>query len=325
MSIITERRLINLNSEDSIQKLNGTFLSDVIFNFSNVLKEEKTILFCEGGVYNAQIPVSFYGLNYTNVKLNYQFNSINYSITLNVGNYTFTTLSTEMSNKFLLNGHTISLTINKTSGIITFTASGGTLNKFIESGSTIWRILGFSDKSGDVNAILNIITPPYLLNLLGIKKLKIYSEALGIYSLDSKNYSTSTLIDTINVNVPAYGLILHENQQAIYSRLKKKTINQIDIQIKDEYSNFINMNNTDWSITLALIIYRRVDLEENNDLNKIIETLGNITNILENTVLTPQTPNNAEIQEEQPITTDLGQQPLEVDDLDLLLYENPNF
>lgn len=324
MSIITERRLINLNSEDSIQKLNGTYLSDVLFNFSNVLKEEKSILFVEGGVYNAQIPVSFYSLNYTNVKLNYEFNSITYSITLNVGNYTFTTLSTEMSNQFLSNGHTIVLSINKTSGIITFTASGGTLNKFIESGSTIWRILGFSESSGDVNAILNIITPPYLLNLLGIKKLKISSEALGIYSLDSKNYSTSTLIDTINVNVPAYGLILHENQQAIYSRLKKKTINQIDIQIKDEYSNFINFNNTDWSITLALIIYRRVDLEENNDLNKVIETLGNITNILQESIQTPQTTTTR--QEEQPIQEQqLQEQPLEVDDLDLLLYENPNY
>ena len=324
MSIITERRLINLNSEDAIQKLNGTYLSDVLFNFSNVLKEEKSILFVEGGVYNAQIPVSFYSLNYTNVKLNYEFNSITYSITLNVGNYTFTTLSTEMSNQFLSNGHTIVLSINKTSGIITFTASGGTLNKFIESGSTIWRILGFSESSGDVNAILNIITPPYLLNLLGIKKLKISSEALGIYSLDSKNYSTSTLIDTINVNVPAYGLILHENQQAIYSRLKKKTINQIDIQIKDEYSNFINFNNTDWSITLALIIYRRVDLEENNDLNKVIETLGTITNILQESIQTPQTTTTE--QEEQPIQEQqLQEQPLEVDDLDLLLYENPNY
>ena len=142
--------------------------------------------------------------------------------------------------------------------------------------------------------------------------------------MDSKNYSTSTLIDTINVNVPAYGLILHENQQAIYSRLKKKTINQIDIQIKDEYSNFINFNNTDWSITLALIIYRRVDLEENNDLNKVIETLGTITNILQESIQTPQTTTTE--QEEQPIQEQqLQEQPLEVDDLDLLLYENPNY
>ncbi len=61
MTDIKEKILINLNSEDAI-KNNGSFLSDVLFNFPLVLDQQKDILFVEGGVYNCSIPVSFYNI-----------------------------------------------------------------------------------------------------------------------------------------------------------------------------------------------------------------------------------------------------------------------
>jgi len=323
MDIISERRLISLNSEDATQYFNDTFLSNVMFNFSDVLKDERNILYVEGGIYNCQIPCSFYAVNYSNNVLYYSLNSIIYSVTVPVGNYNFTNFASQMVSKFLANGHVMVITIDKTTGIITFTNSTGTLNYFRESGSTIWRVLGFATGSGNFNATANVITPPYLLNLLGIKKLKIYSNALGINSLDSKSSITNTLIDTLGVNTPAYGLLTYDNQQAIYSKLKQKTINQIDIQIKDEKNDYVNFNNTDWSITLALIIYRKLETT-NTDLQEVIDTLGNIVPLLEkveqNTeyLLPPEdlSLQNTQIQENVPILTDVG-------DLDILLYENP--
>ena len=311
MDIISERRLISLNSEDATQYFNGTFLSNMIFNFSDVLKDERNILYVEGGIYNCQIPCSFYAVNYTNNVLFYSLNSIIYSITVPVGNYNFTNFASQMVSKFLVNGHIIVITIDKTTGIITFTNSTGTLNYFIETGSTLWRVLGFETGSGNFNATANVITPPYLLNLLGIKKIKIFSNSLGINSLDSKSSITNTLIDTLGVNTPAYGLLTYDNQQAIYSKLKQKIINQIDIQIKDENNEFINFNNTDWSVTLALIIYRKLETT-NSDLQDVIDTLGNISVILEQQIAQESNP----IQEVDPIQEDVG-------DLDLLLYENP--
>jgi len=309
MDIISERRLISLNSEDATEYYNGTFLSNLMFNFTEVLKDERNILYVEGGIYNCQIPCSFYAVNYTNNVLFYSLNSISYSVTVPVGNYNFTNFASQMVSKFLVNGHIIVITIDKTTGVITFTNSTGTLNYFSETGSTLWRVLGFETGSGNFNATANIITPPYLLNLLGIKKLKIYSNALGINSLDSKSSITNTLIDTLGVNTPAYGLLTYDNQQAIYSKLKQKTINQIDIQIKDEKNDFVNMNNTDWTITLALIIYRKLETT-NTDLQELIDVLGNIVPILEdNTTIQDNT------KQQEPILTDVG-------DLDLLLYEN---
>ena len=138
-------------------------------------------------------------------------------------------------------------------------------------------------------------------------------------SLDSKSSITNTLIDTLGVNTPAYGLLTYDNQQAIYSKLKQKTINQIDIQIKDEFNNYVNFNNTDWSITLALIIYRKLETS-NTDLQELIDVLGDIVPILEQ-VLPAETQGSSETEvlgesENQPILEDVG-------DLDLLLYENP--
>ena len=100
----------------------------------------------------------------------------------------------------------------------------------------------------------------------------------------------------------------------------QKTINQIDIQIKDEKNDFLNMNNTDWSITLALIIYRKLETS-NTDLQELIDVLGDIVPILEEKQNTAET--SIPMEEnlggftgtEIPIEEDVG-------DLDLLLYEN---
>jgi len=333
--ILKERRLINLNSEDATFKNNGTFLSNVSFGFSHVLKEERDVIYVEGGVLNAQIPVSFYSINYTNNILFYYLNSTIFSITIPVGNYNFTTFASAMVAQFLANGHTMTVTINQTTGVITITNSTGTLNYFQESGSTSWRVLGFEKGSGNFNATANVLTPPYLLNLLGPKKLKIFCEAFSISSVDSKNYSTSTLIDTISIDVPSYSQLNYTNQTGEYGRLKKKEINTIDILICDENNNPINFNNTDWSLTLALIIFRQVEVT-NSDLQPLLNSLGNIEsvleplpNILDNLTNGREKPIEQPIEEEQPVDNlaeNTGYNPptLETDDLDLLLYENPN-
>lgn len=334
--ILKERRLINLNSEDATFKNNGTFLSNVSFGFSHVLKEERDVIYVEGGVLNAQIPVSFYSINYTNNILYYSLNSTIFSITIPVGNYNFTTFASAMVTRFLANGHTMTVTINQTTGVITITNSTGTLNYFQESGSTAWRVLGFEKGSGNFNATANVISPPYLLNLLGPKKLKIFCEAFSISSVDSKNYSTSTLIDTISIDVPSYSQLNYTNQTGEYGRLKKKEINTIDILICDELNNPINFNNTDWSLTLALIIFRQVEVT-NSDLQPLLNSLGNIQSVLEPlpTILDSlsQGTDKPKVEdqplEEQPVDNldeNTGYNPptLETDDLDLLLYENPN-
>ena len=265
-TLYTERRLINLNSNNASQYNNGTLLSDVVFNFASVLRDDKDIVLVEGGLLNAQIPVSFYAINQYNNALRYTLSTGSNTITVPVGNYNYLTLKSAMETAFLANSHTITLSINSVNGKITLTNStvGATFTGVNETGSTIWNVLGFRTGSGNVNAVANVVSPPYPLNLLGIKKIKFFSDALGVVAVDSSQYGSTNLVDCISVNQPSFGLISYSNTQNIYSKVKRKWINQIDLQIRDEFSNLIDFNNTGWTLTMCLIIYKKYQEHEND-------------------------------------------------------------
>ena len=334
MNIIVERRLINLNSEDASIYNNDTYLSDVVFGFKGLLKDERTMLYVEGGVLNAQIPVSFYQVAYYNNTLYYNVGATTYSITVPVGNYNFATFATAVEGAFLVNGHTFEILINDTTGKLQFSLiSGGMGFTFLgqSSGTTIFKILGFDPTQNYPDDGANNLYAPYLLNLLGAKKLKIFSQTFSNSSFDSRSATSGNLISTISVDAPSYGLIIYNNTQDSYGRLKVRRIDSIDIQIKDEYGNFINFNNTDWSITLAVLIFRNMDAKI-TDLSDVVEALNTGFNNLEQELssLVPQPPDQIDLGQneiappEEIPQEEEGQANLdETTDLDLLLYENP--
>ena len=87
-----DSRLIALNSSDATL-LNGTYKSWVMFPLNGLIIEEDNVLKIEISLVNAQIPVSFSTVNYTNNQLKIQLgtNAVQY-LTIPVGNYNATTL-----------------------------------------------------------------------------------------------------------------------------------------------------------------------------------------------------------------------------------------
>ena len=77
--VYQDNRIITLNSQDG-DKLNGTYLSNIHFNFSGLLKDEKNLIRSYITVLNAQIPVSFYIIDETNNIFNYIDDSVNKTI-----------------------------------------------------------------------------------------------------------------------------------------------------------------------------------------------------------------------------------------------------
>ena len=57
--VYQDNRIITLNSQDG-DKLNGTYLSNIHFNVSGLLKDDPNLIRSYVTVLNAQIPVSFY-------------------------------------------------------------------------------------------------------------------------------------------------------------------------------------------------------------------------------------------------------------------------
>ena len=64
MSYLDSRRII-LNSAHGIS-LNGSYKSNLFFTFNGLLTQEDNIEQVQISLVNAQIPVSFYTINYTN-------------------------------------------------------------------------------------------------------------------------------------------------------------------------------------------------------------------------------------------------------------------
>lgn len=280
MNTVREKRIINLNSENAI-KNNGTFLSNVSFNFSNVYDTDEQVISLSGGLMSAEIPVSFYSLNYTNNVLNYCLEDHGileyYTITITPGFYDYDTLFSEMSAKFLVNSHHFTMTLNETTGKMTFTHTGTkTFYSIVYNGSTCFSLLGFEDM--DYLATGDILNAPFLLDLLGTRKLKIMCHEFAGNNKDSVNSSTNQLVATVPVNQPPYGLILYSNFSNEYGNLQINNISTINIQILSELGQFINFNNTNWSMTFVLYIDRQLKNKTYNYLDNYLEVLPKYTN-----------------------------------------------
>jgi len=215
METFTETKIINLNSKNSI-KNNSTFLSDVSFTFSGLLKDEEDIIERYISIQNAQIPFSFYNINIYNNILVIQIISTIYTLTLTRGNYNATTLITEIQTQLTANGITdLTLSISTTTGILTFTKTTGSFT-IRSSGSTIYEVLGFVVGT-NYNSVSSKVNAPYPLNLLGTLRLRICS-----YELSTNNIDFSLI--TLPIETGNFGLIQYTNITNIKATLNNTSL-----------------------------------------------------------------------------------------------------
>lgn len=264
---ITEQRIIVLNSKNA-DKLNNEYLSHVRFNFRNILQKESGIIYTSVALSSAEIPCSFYNINVNNQTLKYTINSVSYTLFVPESNYNYTTFITAFVAQFNAGGHshTISMSFNKLTGKLTTTKVSGVYNIiFLYTGSTISEVLGLLSTSN--YTITTSLLHPYMLNLLGVKKLKIMSPSFSMNNYDSAGQSNGSLLQTIPVDVPSYSIITYQNQSSVMHLLKNKTINEIEIQIRDENNNLIDFNNVYWDMTIVINIYRQAMPPTDDNLN----------------------------------------------------------
>ena len=200
-----DSRIIILNSAHG-RLLNGTYKSDIEFQFNGLLKQEDDIQQVQISLVNAQIPVSWYIINYTNNLFTLQLgNNITKTYYISVGNYNANSLITTLNT--LINDSNFSITISKITGKLTFIYNT-TFTIYSDNNYSICSILGF-----DINTVYNCnfsFICPYPLNLLGYKRLEIYSQ-LQTYNYSSLNNGMCTLLSIIPIDQPSYSLITYNN------------------------------------------------------------------------------------------------------------------
>ena len=201
---ITDNKIISLNSASATLN-NGTMKSNVYFNFTGLLTDEKVVRQTYVSIVNAQIPVSYYVINSTNNLLNFTYNSIPYNYVVPEGNYNASTLISTIAG--LITSTPIAITINKLTGILSFSSAGNFI--FIYIVKSIMPILGFT-KTNTASTLTGgtyNLTAPYPLNLLGIKLIEIKSEALNVSSFDSVGLGSSNTLVSIPSDTAPFNMI----------------------------------------------------------------------------------------------------------------------
>lgn len=292
MSTYIDQRLIILSSDHATLN-NGTFLSDVNFQFLGLLTDDPDIEEITISVQNAQIPISFYNINVYNNILNITYNATPYSLTLTRGNYNSTTLINEIIAKLATVSITdITIATSSITGIITFTRAGG-LNFTIDSTGTVNKPLGFAVGTS-YTSVGGILVAPYPLNLLGLLKLKIASYELQTTNYDSSVDGNLNVLATIPIEAGSFGLILYDNISNTQSIIKNPTLDGFDLKIYGDDENLVNFNGIGWNITLILNITRKRPEKSTTVFSKIVQPINQPISFQENELIGQTNPQESE-------------------------------
>jgi hypothetical protein len=96
------------------------------------------------------------------------------------------------------------------------------------------------------------------VNFGGITKLNVKSSAFNSQNIDSITGSIGRTLASIPVSSNQNGYIFYENFTNYKNICNNRSLNTINIEITDDFNNYINFNNADWSMTLQIDILHEV-------------------------------------------------------------------
>ena len=204
--VYQDNYMVILNSAYATKKYNTTANSNLDFSFIGLLRQDDDIIRTDISIVNAQFPISFYIINALNNTI-YCFYGAFHTITLTEGNYNAFDFITEMTTKFTLAGLSVTPTINRNTGVLSFTSAFAFQTFY--SGTTCASILGLGTTDSNFGTSFTL---PYPLNLLGVKKLIIRSTSLAIIAYSSKTLTFTDIICSIPCDQPYFNMISYINQ-----------------------------------------------------------------------------------------------------------------
>jgi hypothetical protein len=321
MNTILDKRIIALSSSSGTL-LNGSFKSNINFSFPNLYQADPSVAYAEVGVVNAEIPVSFYTINDTNnsivCTLSTGIATTVKTVVLSNGNYIATSFFDELKSKLQLayavenptNIVLLATAFNRFNGKVSLSLPANA--EFTElqfDNSNLRRLIGFSPSTSVQlleGALATVADFP--INLLGINKIYLSTNNLQTYNYDSGKQGYSNILATIEVDAPPYGIILFKNQTMTYNILRNPDVNSFTTELKDDVGNFLDFNNIDWNITLALNIYRYI----------VPASISKFSDVLGLGIKAPPPPTEDKKADEKAQSKD--PQPIIRNDLDLLTY-----
>ncbi|NBW11831.1 MAG: hypothetical protein EBR82_27745 [Caulobacteraceae bacterium] len=217
-----ENKLITLNSDYGL-RLNGNYLSSMVFNFTGLLKQDSTIISSNVCAINAQFPVSFYIINETNNTLFYTLDETTFkSISIPAANYTANSLFTAMITAFNANLDTgFGFSLFQPTGIIT--ATKNTQFRIVPfsaaHASTLSRVLGITSGYYDYQITIDIYVG-------GLTQDNFTDPKRFVFFLPIQSYTLATLATTLNGLFSAQSAALVASVQGTKLRIQPSTVNK---------------------------------------------------------------------------------------------------
>ena len=305
MTSYVETKIVALTSQSATIKYNDSYLSNVFYGLGNVFSNDDNIIHTQVQLLNAQIPYSFYVVNYTNNQFQYQLASGTiFTSSIPVGNYTGNSLITALKAALTANSITLAITLSAIDGKLTFTHASSNFTFYTVTNS-ILPILGFLENTTYTSSSFTL-SSPFPLNLLGIKTLQVRSSNLIMSNISSVQGGQTTLLATIPVDCTPFGMMNYVDKGSHLMTIHNDSLDDLQLEIIDgESSNYINFNNADWCMTLAFHITRTFEpiqrptmrsIVSVNQSSPILETKPKETKPEEPTL---ENPPNKDIQELQ--------------------------
>ena len=288
MTSYVETKIVCLTSQSASIKKNSSYLSDVRYNLGTILKSSPDVIHRQVQLLNAQLPYSFYVINYTNQVLKMTFTvGGTFTVNIPVGNYNATYLIAAIKTAIGLTG--LNIAISPINGKLTFTyTSDFSIDNTVTH--SIGSVLGFG--SGVTSSSGNTLVAPNPLNLLGIKTLQIRSINLIMNNISSVQGGQTILLANIPVSCVPFGMIDYVDRGNLMS-ISNTDLDDLDIEIVDgESGEYINFNGQDWCLTLA---FHTTRLLETSLANPFYEIPRNIPTS-EAVVQKPKTKNEKDLE-----------------------------
>lgn len=253
MSTYVDTKVVCITSQSAITKMNGNFLSNVRYNLGTIIRTDPNIIHRQVQILNAQIPYSFYIINYTNniFKILRAGQTLQ-TLTVPVGNYTANSLISVLET--LVADAAFNISISSTNGQLTFTHSSLVFTIYNNFQYSIGSVLGFASSTTNVStdvAGVQTLVAGFPLNLLGIKTLQIRSANLIMNNISSVQGGATTLLASVPVSCVPFGMIDYNDRGNLIT-IHNEFLDDLDIEVVDgESGEYINFNGQDWAITLA--------------------------------------------------------------------------
>jgi len=237
-NIIQRTEKYFLDTAHATNYYNGSYKSNVSFNFNGMITDNKHILYRTVKISNYSILRSWYNINENNNLL--ILDSTPYYIAY--GNYDATTFLNYISG--LTTGYTWIFNDN----LGTYSISSGSSFTLDGLNSTC-QFLGFEKQLyNSSNGAIDFSIPA---NFHTIKNLYIQTNFI------TKNHSSkgdNITLNSIVVSSEYYGVMFSfmDNKEQLFTN---KTMNDIIINVLDEDGNYINFNGVDWFLTLEITEY----------------------------------------------------------------------